>query len=385
MSTTEWPLPSEVLIPSLPNDVALNILARLPRQHHAVLSAVSKPIRSAVSSPHFFADRSLLNRTEPVLYLRVRSFRHTHDHWFAVHRNPNPTTNNNNLLQLAPVPRIPVEKQLKGSAYAAVGPKIYVIGGYTDSEEEEPEPSSDVWILDCRSHTWERGPSILTPRFNPEAAEVGGKVYVVGSAAKELCVEVLDPAVGHWKAIPYPLDKSSCLVTSYMVELMRYKFHRQELRLRPTMKMSEVLRFEEKEKSSLFYTGCLMDRPWYDYHPREIFRRSDYGIDEWEELEGVKEGKPKYFCEPKLLNLEGRLVVLFGEARFGNTSELEKGKIGIWCAEIDVTKNGDVDWCGKTHWSEKVLLLPETTWGIPEESFDHSLFLYGCECLFVPL
>lgn len=42
------------------------------------------------------------------------------------------------------------------------------------------------------------------------------------------------------------------------------------------------------------------------------------------------------------------------------------GKAGLWCAEIDVTENGDGDWWGRVHWSEKVLLLPEVTREAPD-------------------
>lgn len=92
------------------------------------------------------------------------------------------------------------EPQVYGSAYAAVGSKIYVIGGYLGSgssdADSKPEPSSYVWVLDCRSHTWERGPSMRMLCFNAQAAAMDGKVYVVGGVPGKSWIEVLDPAVG---------------------------------------------------------------------------------------------------------------------------------------------------------------------------------------------
>lgn len=375
MTTTEQPSEplTEVLIPSFPNDVALNILARVPRQYHPVLSTVSKPIRSAVSSSHFFAVRSLLNCSESITYLNVGSRGHSHVHWFAVHRNPNPT--NDGLLQYAPVPPIPVETPLVGSASAAMGSKIYVLGGYTYCNcDGEYVPSSDVWILDCRSHTWERGPSMRYPRDHAEAIGVDGKVYVVGGFPETLWLEVLDPAVGRWEAIPIPIPIPSPDDTEaflYDLKLVDGKISfrllgDEEFRLDRTTKTWEVLQNGED------YNGgsCVVDGVSYHLFPGLKVKRFDNKVGEWKELKHVEGGKPNYVWDLKLLNLKGRLVMVFGEMT--NDSEMGK-KIGIWCAEIDVMKKADGDWCGQTHWSEKVLLLPHLQF--------NSRFYFVCSCL----
>ncbi|EXC19717.1 F-box/kelch-repeat protein SKIP6 [Morus notabilis] len=392
MSFTEWP-PTEVLIPSLPNDVALNILARVPRQFHPVLSAVSKPIRSAVSSPHFFTLRSLLNVTETLLYLKVRAFRgiYEYDHWFAVHRNPNPT--NNNLLKFAPVPRIPIENELRFSAYVAVGPKVYVIGGeYLINSERDREPSSDVWILDCRSHTWERGPSMRSPRNFPSAAVVDGKIYAVGGSSRSrLWAEVLDPAVGRWEYIPCPLDGTYPEVFKFKLVdgnisiwlTSSFASDPKGFRLDTTTKTWEVFETEFSSNTNI----CVVDGVSYTSFGNNVgkIERFDERIGVWKELKGVEEGKPEYVYGDvqTLINLDGRLVVVFAEMRFEDTTDLKMGmgKAGLWCAEIDVTENGDGDWWGRVHWSEKVLLLPEVTWETP----DVFAFFYISERLLVSL
>lgn len=295
---------------------------------------------------------------------------HSHDHWFAVHRNPNPI--HNNLLQLAPVPRIPTETGIRGSAYAAVGPKIYVLGGCTDSEGDEP--SSEVWVLDCRSHTWERGPSMRFPRYNAEAIAVDGEVYVVGGFPAMPWVEVLDPAVGRWEAIPIPIPSPDTTEAYfYALELVDGKISfmflgnedDKQFRLDPTTKTWEVLLDDKPYKRGI----CVVDGVSYRLLHGMKFERFDKRVGMWKELKHVEQGKPKYLWGPKLLNLKGRLVMVFEEV----TNDSEMGnKIGLWSVEINVMKN-DGDWCGQTHWSEKVLLLPHLKF--------HSEFYFLCSCL----
>lgn len=383
MSTMEQPEPpSEVLIPSLPNDIALNILARVPRQYHAVLSAVSKPFRSAVSSPQFFAIRSLLNRAENIVYLNVGSYDLSHDHWFAVHRNLSPVSNNK-LLQLAPVPRIPIDASLNGSAYVAVGPKIYVLGGFTNEKGGMFFHSPNVWVLDCRSHVWEHGPSMTARRVNSKAAFLDGKLYVVGGVPsnKKSWVEVLDLAVGHWEAIPCPLDGIEMPV--YGIELVDGKISiglgRHDLRLDPMTKTWGGI--ENKEPLLLDNWYCVVDEVLYHYSGWR-FRRFDKKIGFWKYLKGVARGKPNYACGPRLLNLEGKLFTAFAEVIFGDTVDSKQGKFRVWCAEIDVTEDGDGDWWGRVRWSDKVLLLPERNW---ESQFNDEVCPFFCKSLSVSL
>ncbi|CAA7023540.1 unnamed protein product [Microthlaspi erraticum] len=59
------------LIPSLPEDVIVDILARVPRCNYTTLSLVSKHFRSLVASPHIYARRALLGCTEHTLYVHL--------------------------------------------------------------------------------------------------------------------------------------------------------------------------------------------------------------------------------------------------------------------------------------------------------------------------
>ncbi|PON31736.1 F-box domain containing protein [Parasponia andersonii] len=137
---------SEVIISGLPDDVSLNVLARVPRCCHPILAAVSKRIRSVVTSPDLFAIRSCLNCAGDQIYLIADEGTQTPTEWFVVQRKPG---GNVNGPILAPIPSGPLMYRPDTSAYAVAGVKIYVLGGLTC----EGRPSSDVWVLDCRSPT----------------------------------------------------------------------------------------------------------------------------------------------------------------------------------------------------------------------------------------
>ncbi|KAK7350842.1 hypothetical protein VNO77_09836 [Canavalia gladiata] len=190
---TESTIQNNNLIPSLPDDVAVNCLARVPRSHHPKLSLVSKPIRSLLSSPFFFNARSLLHSTQPLLYLSLRSRAPTLQ-WFTLHHN-----------LLAPLPPIP--SPAIGSAYAVLGPTIYVLGGSINDV-----PSPHVWLLDCRFHRWLPGPSMRVGREFAAAGVVDGKIYVIGGCVADTWArsanwaEVLDPAVGRWERVASPVE-----------------------------------------------------------------------------------------------------------------------------------------------------------------------------------
>ncbi|KAL5549881.1 hypothetical protein UlMin_000057 [Ulmus minor] len=73
----------EELIPGLPYDIALNCLSCVPRWHHPVLSAVSKPFKSILSSLDLFNARSLDNFSENLTYVIIPKSISDHNLYFA--------------------------------------------------------------------------------------------------------------------------------------------------------------------------------------------------------------------------------------------------------------------------------------------------------------
>ncbi|XP_021887604.1 F-box/kelch-repeat protein SKIP6, partial [Carica papaya] len=179
-SSAEPPTPLLLsLIPSLPNDVALNCLARIPRCYHPTLSLVSKSIRSAVFSPQLYTTRSLLNCTQHFLYLSIRLPTSRSFIWYSLFQYPPTPTSGRKNIVLAPVSPIP-PPSLIGSAFVSVGPFIYVIGGSINDV-----PSTHVWVLDCRFNIWHAAPNMRVGREFAAAGLVGDKIYVIGGCVAD--------------------------------------------------------------------------------------------------------------------------------------------------------------------------------------------------------
>ncbi|EXC19722.1 F-box/kelch-repeat protein SKIP6 [Morus notabilis] len=351
MSTAATEAPPEILIPSLPNDIALQCLARVPRQYHPVLAAVSKPIRSLLSSPHFFAVRSSLNCSELLPYLRIHSQSDKTLSWSAVYgRRPNPNSDDNKTnIIIAPVPGLP-DDCLDWSHNVAIGPKIYVFGGKTDRLF-----STKVWIFDCRFHTWERGPSMPTALGCATKTVVfDGKIYVIrqwkmtGSWA-----DVFDAVAGRWEALPSPVLEVygklvlGCAIRGGKVCIWMDK---EELRFDPAMKTWEA--FESRIGYGLDWNiemcevnGVLCCLDGYS----GLIKGFDERIGGWKRLKFVNKGMRSYRRNLRMSNVGGRLVIL-ESALLRN---LEK-TMGVWCVEIEVKKDKDGNLQGEVLWSEMV-------------------------------
>ncbi|PON58736.1 BTB-kelch protein [Parasponia andersonii] len=371
-TTGHKPQPTETLIPSLPNDVALNCLARVPRWHHPTLSHVSKPIRTVLSSPQFYAVRSLLNTTQNVLYLRLGSYSSWPAAWFTLHRRPDPNPSDGDNLFLVRVPQPPVHIA-ETALFAVVGPRIYVLGGFVNGG-----PSADVWAFDCRFHTWERGPSMRMARSAASAAAVlGGKIYVAGGGGPSSTdggahwVESLDPEIGLWETVPSPDEVrnkwvSDCTAVGggvcFWVARDGFMFY-------PNARRWEV--FKGEMQSGWNGQSCVVNGVLYCYTANGRLKGFDEKNGVWKEVNGVHKDLPNYMSGASMVDLGGRLVVVWGDNDLNGLGESLKGrKMEVRCAEIEVKKDGDGDFWGEVQWSEKVL--------VPEWLVERAPFFYHC-------
>ncbi|XP_077224346.1 F-box/kelch-repeat protein At5g39560-like [Tasmannia lanceolata] len=157
----------EVLLPNLPNEIAIQCIARVPRSFHPNLSLVCKSWRSLLGSPLFFSTRSHLKCTQPFLYFRI-FFHDFTSKWYVLDQC------DGNPRKISPLPLIP-SPTLNTSA-CALGPRLFVLGGSVNNI-----PSSNVWVFDARTNSWEAGPKMTVGRRGPTVAVVNGKIYVVGN------------------------------------------------------------------------------------------------------------------------------------------------------------------------------------------------------------
>uniref|UniRef100_A0A1J3EX93 Putative F-box/kelch-repeat protein n=1 Tax=Noccaea caerulescens TaxID=107243 RepID=A0A1J3EX93_NOCCA len=185
--------PSSSLLSSLPDDVALNCLARVSRLDRAALSLASKSYRSLVASPDFDKIRSQMGRTETYVYVCIRTPPPDPNlRWYILRRRKTREGSSSDLIPISSLPSQPSE----ASSVVALDWGIYVIGGLIKGK-----PTTDVWLLDCRSHTWRSVPSMGVARAYAAAGVVDGKIYVLGGCDVVKFGEVLDPKTQTWETL----------------------------------------------------------------------------------------------------------------------------------------------------------------------------------------
>ncbi|XP_013639814.1 PREDICTED: F-box/kelch-repeat protein At2g22050-like [Brassica oleracea var. oleracea] len=169
---------------SLPDEVVLKCLFRVPRCYDLNLSLVSKTLRSLVRSPELYRLRSQLKSVylSYDLYQRGRLGRSL-SYWITF--RPGEKTTDYQLADVLPRPSL-------GSA-VSVGSEIYFIGGRS-------VPSTELCILDTRSGHLRTAPSMKVCRSDVKVAVglVDRKIYVIGGSKEDSQVEEFDPETQTW-------------------------------------------------------------------------------------------------------------------------------------------------------------------------------------------
>ncbi|KAK6922923.1 Kelch repeat type 1 [Dillenia turbinata] len=340
-TTTETdPNPPPALLPNLPYDIGLQCIARVPRSHHPHLSLVSKQWKSLLQSPIFFSTRLNLNSTQTHFYLNFR-IHCTHFKWYVLHPNPR---------LVFQVPQMPFDAI--GSAYAVLGPKIFVIGGSIADI-----PSKHMWVFDARFNRWERGPNMRVGREFAAAGVVNGKVYVLGGclvdtwARSTNWAEVFDPEIGSWATVPSPIEVRDKWMHASAV--MGDRIYAMADRGGVVFDPREKLWSGVSTELDLGWRGrgAVVDGVLYCYDYLGKIRGFDEEEDKWKEVRGLEKGLPKFLCGATMANVGGRLVVVW-EAKI-NSKETQ-----ISCAEIEVRKDDNGDLLGTIVWSAVILSVP---------------------------
>ncbi|CAN6380956.1 unnamed protein product [Urochloa humidicola] len=195
------------LIPGIPDDVAVDCLARVPHASHRSLRRVCRGWRSAAASPSFSSARAAAGANEDLVYMLQFGNPSADDspksddspatapaYGVAVY---NVTTGTWHRCPGAP-PTIPVFAQC-----AAVGTHVAVLGGW---DPRTFEPVADVHVLDAATGTWRRAAPMRSPRSFFACAEAGGKIYVAGGHDKHKnalkTAEAYDAVADAWDPLP---------------------------------------------------------------------------------------------------------------------------------------------------------------------------------------
>ncbi|KAJ4818001.1 F-box/kelch-repeat protein [Rhynchospora pubera] len=247
------------LIPSLPDEISLQILARIPRIHHLTLKSVSRNWRSAILSSDLFHLRKELQVTEEWVYILTKmesnklcwhGFDPVSGLWqqlppmpYFLHDETNTRlrrgSNGSRMwnvigstIRIADFvrgwfSRRDGAEQLPfcGCAVAAVGGCLYVLGGFARSLA-----LSCVWRYDPRSNSWDQVGPMGSGRAFCKTGVLDGKLYVIGGVSRARngrlnplrSGEVFDPLTGTWEPVPdMPFTKAQILPAAFLADVLK--------------------------------------------------------------------------------------------------------------------------------------------------------------------
>ncbi|WZZ76322.1 F-box/kelch-repeat protein At5g39560-like [Brassica napus] len=350
---------------SLPDEIADNILARVSRCNYPSLSLVSKRFHSLLSSPELYKTRSHIRTTEPCLYVCLKHDEDQPSKWFTLWMRPvdeTLTKDDDHLLphddySLFTVPSSCNPFLEPYCTSVAVGLELYVIGGTYEA------PSSAVRILDCRTHTWRDGPSMLVARWCVDAFLLYEKIYVMGRSGinESLAwIEVLDIKTQTWRHLrslgAYEFDSGWFEINVFegkiyaIAENKSYAYDPQESRW-------EVV--ETHRRGFKFIKDwCVIEDVMYCFTHSGYCKWYDSKTRDWIDVKGsgMELLRMHRTCglawRPmlRIRNLGGKLLVMWVP---DFERDNEKTERRIWCAKIALEKRGNDVW-GKIEWANSV-------------------------------
>ncbi|XP_010446504.1 PREDICTED: F-box/kelch-repeat protein At4g39550-like [Camelina sativa] len=355
--------------PSLPDDLVLSCLARVPRLYYPTLSLVSKSFRSLIASPELYKIRSSLNRTESCLYVCIQDGDDDpNPKWFTLCLKPNRTlTNDEDLIEkkkkkkkkssgyaLAVIPVLH-SRGVHWSGLVAVGSNIYNIGGPIDQEVGH---SSSVSILDCQSHTWGEGPSMRVERNYPAANLLDGKIYMTGGCKDcsnaSNWMEVFDPKRQTWEPVLSPgAEIGGCSVHKSAVVDGEILFaNSRGLIYNPKEGRWRRMPWD-MDGGWVWWSYCVVENVLYYYYEGE-FNWYDSKARLWKTLKGLK-GLPRFArYGGRMADYGGKMAVFWD--KIVTSSGCKKKE--IWCAVIALERRDGEEIWGKVEWHDAVHTVP---------------------------
>ncbi|CAH8379683.1 unnamed protein product [Eruca vesicaria subsp. sativa] len=339
---------------SLPEDVAINCLAKVSRFDLAVLAMSSKSHRALVSSPKLLEQRRRMGCMEPCLYVCLQIS--GNPRWFVLnphHRRLNPI-----------IPWNPSQAP-ELSSFVVVDGGIYVLGGLINGRR-----TSDVWFLDCSTHTWNRAPSMKKPRASASANLIDGKIYVCGGCREEEAIAT------HWVDV-FDL-KSQTWGTCFSPKMTRSSFHQSAVieeektvyavnkegegyYMCPSKKWEGTWGVRRDPFSGTREDWCATRKVlfcrapagrilWcdpHDFHWIQVNGVDAYHEFRWKQVEGLEAYCAIQICR-LCTNSAGNIVIFW--------------KVSprlLWSAEISLQRVAGEIW-GKVEWSDAVFKLDDT-------------------------
>ncbi|KAL1812159.1 hypothetical protein DCAR_0624354 [Daucus carota subsp. sativus] len=243
------------LIPSLPDEISIQILARLPRICYLDMKLVSRSWKAVITSAELYKLRKELGTAEQWLYILTK-FDGDKLVWFALDPHskrwqklplmPNVAAEDGSRRGLSALNvwhmvgssikiadavrgwlgRRPALDQIPfcGCAVAAVDGCLYVIGGFSKAL-----PMKCVRKYDPTLNVWSEVSSMSVGRAYCKTSVLNNKLFVVGGVSRGRggltplqSAEVFDPQTGAWSEVPsMPFSKAQVLPTAFLADLLK--------------------------------------------------------------------------------------------------------------------------------------------------------------------
>ncbi|XP_018460203.1 F-box/kelch-repeat protein At4g38940-like [Raphanus sativus] len=342
---------SELLVssPLIPDELMLDIVARVPRSHYPTLSVVSKGFRKLIASPKLYEERSWLGCKEHRVYAVIRN-RTTGDFSFYVlHRNANCS---NRLVVVKSLPHM----SPRGN-YVPVGSKVYVFNDL------------DALSIDCTSHT--RQPiSDIPQRMAYKVVNVvdGKKIYVIGDSICHVveedgelsekwkkAVTVFDTETQLWEPKLVNEDMSVGVLWSDSVVMDGKIYLKSYTKPYSSVYVPEERKWEVMDEvmdSKEWEGACVVDNVLY-YHDcsETALRAYDPKQSCWSVVNGLEDFLVAQTAQSKWCD-----AVNYGEKKLSLFfPKLYDGKNVIFCAEIALERRQGGEIWGKVEWFDVVV------------------------------
>ncbi|KMT01005.1 hypothetical protein BVRB_9g222660 [Beta vulgaris subsp. vulgaris] len=242
------------LIPSLPNEISLQILARVPRIYYLQLKLVSRSWKEALTTSEIYNLRREFKTTEEWLFILSRveenllwyALDPVSRRWQKLPPMPHDSTQDECRRGLAILQmwnslgsRVKIAEAIRGwlgrgdpldkipfcgCSIGAVNGFLYVIGGLSKTSA-----LNCVWRYDPILNTWDEVSPMLTGRAYSKTGVVDNKLYVVGGVSRHRggltplqCAEVFDPKTDQWSEVPsMPFSKAQVMPTAFLADLLK--------------------------------------------------------------------------------------------------------------------------------------------------------------------
>ncbi|XP_020575552.1 F-box/kelch-repeat protein SKIP6-like [Phalaenopsis equestris] len=353
--------PISCLIPSLPDDLAILCIARVPRSHHPFLAAVSRAWRSFLRSPLLFSVRLDVGASQHFLFINLRT-PNGQSRWYlhdSLRRNHSPP--------LIPLPAPPLAYAL-GCTAIGLGHFLFVFGGSLEGILSRHSFSRCVvQIYDARFNCWRLGTPMRASREFAAAGVISGRIYALGGCypINEYWAEEFNPEKEQWRRISSPPEIRMKWMHGNAVigGKLLAKADQGDVAFDPAVAATEVALTQEKAWSfvptplHLGWRGraAAVGEVLYSYSNLGKIKGYDFTKDEWRTVEGLDKELPEFVHGSTLVNL-GELLCLVWEGR-RRGEEME-----VSCAGVKVTKTDAGGLQGSVEWSETfVLAFPRGT------------------------